>query len=126
MSPTPRTILLVDDEPFEGHLLLTRLEDERAAHLRLLQVTSLEQGIVVVRDAPPDIVLLDYTLRPHQFEESLAALRGAGYGGPIVLYTQLDEHMVRERGLDTLADGYLAKEHATADRIVVLIEQLLA
>jgi DNA-binding response OmpR family regulator len=125
MSPAPNTILLVDDEPFEGRLLLTRLEDERAAHLRLCQATSLDEGIAAVREAAPDVILLDYTLRPHHFEESLAALRSAGYAGPVVLYTQLDHRIVQERGLDALADAYLPKEDATAERLLALVERLI-
>ena len=126
MSPSEKRILLVDDEPFEGRLLLTRLEDPRCAHLRLQQITSLDAAITAVGEAPPDLVLLDYTLRPHHFEESFAALRGAGYAGPVVLYTQLDEQIVRERRLDALATAYLSKDEATVERVLALVDRLTA
>jgi CheY-like chemotaxis protein len=124
MSAAQKCILLVDDEPFEGHLLLTRMEDPRCSHLRLQQVTSLPAALAAVRDATPDLILLDYTLRPHHFEESLAALRGAGFGGPVVLYTQLDGQLVRERRLDALASEYLSKDEATVERVLELIDRL--
>lgn len=124
MSTAEKRILLVDDEPFEGRLLLTRMEDPRCAHLRLQQVTSLQAALAAVRDSPPDLILLDYTLRPHRFEESLATLRGAGYGGPVVLYTQLDGQLVRERRLDALASEYLSKDEATAERVLALVDRL--
>ena len=79
---TKKRVLVIDDDPHILELIQIILEDE--GH----QVSTLPSGdraVEVVRDSPPDLVLLDIVMRTHHGMEVLAELRQAAPTVPVVL-----------------------------------------
>ena len=54
-----RTVMVVEDDDAIRMVLRTNLEDEG---YRVLEATTAEQGLVIVQDEQPDVVLVDLRL----------------------------------------------------------------
>lgn len=105
------------------------VEDERAIANVLRRGLALEGYAVeiadggrpaldVVRDRPPDLVILDLMLPDMDGLEVARRLREAGERAPVLMLTARDGIADRVRGLDAGADDYLVKPFA--------LEELLA
>ncbi len=82
LAVTKKRVLVIDDDPDILELIQIVLEDE--GH----EVTTLPSGdraVDVVREAAPDLVLLDIVMRTHHGMEVLAELRKAAPTLPVVL-----------------------------------------
>lgn len=104
----PATILLVEDEPAIQELIAANLT--RAGH-HVLRAGDAETGQRIVRDALPDLILLDWML-PGMSGVALArALRADARTKaiPIILLTARSEESDKVQGLDAGADDYITK-----------------
>ncbi len=75
-------------------------------------------GLTSLREAPPDLVIMDWGLPGISGLEICRRLRATGNHLPIILLTARDEVIDRVQGLDSGADDYLTKPFS--------IEELLA
>jgi DNA-binding response OmpR family regulator len=75
-------------------------------------------GLMVARDAEPDLVLLDWMMPGLSGVEVCRRLRATGFKEPIILMTAKDDVADRVAGLDAGADDYVVKPFS--------IEELLA
>ncbi|MEH6587010.1 MAG: two-component system response regulator NarL [Halioglobus sp.] len=115
------TILLVDDHPLlrKGVSQLLELED----NLKVIGEAS--NGIDAVSMAlalDPDLILLDLSMRGMDGIETLAAMRDAGIGAHIVVFTVSDDRSDVISALKNGADGYLLKD-VEPDILVASIHQ---
>lgn len=80
------TVLLIDDDPAEHHLLNAMILRAERTDIKIFGDVSLEEGIRQVTHAEPRAVLLDHRLPPYDdYRRSVQALRNSGYGGPVVV-----------------------------------------
>ncbi|HET7378296.1 MAG TPA: response regulator transcription factor, partial [Anaerolineae bacterium] len=80
-------------------------------------------GLAIVRDDPPDLVILDWMLPGLDGLEVCKRLRAAG-STPILMLTAKDTIADRVQGLDAGADDYLVKPFAF-DELLARVRALL-
>jgi CheY-like chemotaxis protein len=76
-------ILLVDDDPSWRALYRLALEDRH----EIREAAHAVAALAAARDAPPDVMVLDYQLPGISGAELVAALRAEGFTTPVVLCT---------------------------------------
>ena len=107
VMPTPRTILVVDDDIVSRELMRSLL----ATEFNLLFAENGEQALALADRTPPDLVLLDVVMPGLDGFAVCERLRQnpALRQVPIVLLTALEGRESRLRGLSAGADEFLNK-----------------
>lgn len=121
MSITENTILLVDDHPLlrKGVSQLLALEEG----LKVVgEAANGEQAVQLAQELDPDLILLDLSMRGMDGIETLSAMRDAGIGSHIVVFTVSDDRADVISALKSGADGYLLKD-MEPDELVASIHQ---
>nr|WP_299234624.1 two-component system response regulator NarL [uncultured Halomonas sp.] len=105
----PATILIIDDHPLlrRGVSQLLELEDDL---LLAGEAGEPEEGIRLVQELDPDMVLLDLNMPGIDGIETLRRLRGNGFAGRVVMFTVSDHEEDVVNALQSGADGYLLKD----------------
>ena len=101
-------VLVVEDEPAIQELVAVNLE--HAGH-QVLRASSAEEADTMVRDALPDVILLDWMLPGTSGLVYARRLRGAERTRriPIIMLTARAEERDKIEGLESGADDYLTK-----------------
>ena len=101
-------ILLVEDDPALAELLTYNLEREEFAVER---TGDGDEALLLARENPPDLVLLDWMIEGVSGIEVCRRLRRAPATAnvPIIMLTARGEEADRIRGLETGADDYVTK-----------------
>ncbi len=101
-------ILLVEDEPAIQELIAFNLQ--HAGH-HVLRAGDAEQALALVREALPDVVLLDWMLPGQSGVELARRLRADPRTRPvpIIMLTARGEETDKVAGLDAGADDYITK-----------------
>jgi len=101
-------LLLVEDDPNLVELLTWHLEREA---FRVDHTPDGEEALMLAKEAPPDLILLDWMIEGVSGLEVCRRLRRTpGVAQvPIIMITGRDEESERILGLETGADDYLAK-----------------
>ena len=110
----PATILLVEDEPAIQELIAANLM--RAGH-HVVRAGDAETAQRIVRDALPDLVLLDWML-PGQSGLALARQWRADARTralPVIMLTARADEADRVAGLDAGADDYVSKPFSPSE-----------
>ncbi len=104
----PATILLVEDEPAIQELIAANLM--RAGH-HVVRASDAETAQRIVRDALPDLVLLDWMLPGMSGVEFARRLRAEERtrGIPLIMLTARGEEQDKVSGLEAGADDYITK-----------------
>ena len=102
------TILVVEDEPAIQELIAYNLK--QAGHLAL-RADNAEQALVLVSNALPDVVLLDWMLPGLSGIEFARRLRAdkRTRAIPIIMLTARSDEQDKLQGLETGADDYITK-----------------
>ena len=111
------TVLVVDDDPDWLALATERLSTE----YDVLTATTGEEALDVGTDAGVDVVLLDRRLPGISGEETLEAFREAGYGGIVVLVTNVEPEV---EIVDWPFDDYVVKSE-TGGELGPVVERVL-
>lgn len=81
-------VMLVDDDPLEARILGSHL---KGFAIKLSHVTQVPETTALTGRSAPDAILLDHDVLPcRAVADNLAELRERGYGGRIIVYTNLD------------------------------------
>ncbi len=104
----PANILLVEDEPAIQELIAVNLT--RSGH-HVVRVSDAETAQRVVRDALPDLILLDWMLPGMSGVEFARRLRTDERTRmiPVIMLTARGEEQDKVAGLETGADDYITK-----------------
>ncbi|GLR11836.1 phosphate regulon transcriptional regulator PhoB [Chitinimonas viridis] len=104
----PANILLVEDEPAIQELIAFNLQ--QAGH-HVLRADSAEAGMSVVRNALPDLILLDWMLPGMSGIEFAKKIRSDERTRqvPVIMLTARSEETDKINGLETGADDYITK-----------------
>ncbi len=119
----PARILIVDDERPSRQLLELMLAPEGFI---LQTAASGEEALALVRQDPPDLILLDVMMPRMDGYEVAAALKGtlATRSIPIVMITGLDDQAVKAFVRDAGAEDFVAKPVDRAD-LCLRVKKLL-
>jgi len=116
-------VLVVEDEPAQREVLAYNIQAEG------FQVVTAEAGdeaLDMVRETPPDVIVLDWML-PHV--SGIEVCRQLKMGGdtariPIIMLSARSEEVDKVRGLETGADDYVTKPYSVAELLARLRTQL--
>lgn len=108
-----RTVMVVEDDDAIRMVLRTNLEDEG---YRVLEATTAEQGLVIVQDEDPDVVLVDLRLPGIHGLDLVRSLRATSQVPIIIVTAQTDSHDV-VAGLEAGADDYVTKPFSPAELV---------
>jgi two-component system phosphate regulon response regulator PhoB len=104
----PATVMVVEDEPAIQELVSFNLK--QAGH-NVVPAHSAEQAQRLIKEAIPDLILLDWMLPGASGIDFARRLKSEGYTKdiPIIMLTARGEEQDRIRGLETGADDYVSK-----------------
>ncbi|MGW9024332.1 response regulator transcription factor [Streptomyces sp. NPDC055722] len=113
----PGAVLVVDDDA------AIRRSLERGLRLSGFAVRTADSGpeaLSVIRDAPPDVLVLDVSMPGMSGIEVCARLRDEGQDLPVLMLSALDETVDRIDGLQAGGDDYLVKPFALQELVLRL------
>lgn len=104
----PANILVIEDEPAIQELLTLSLQ--QAGH-HPLRAMSVEQAQLLMRETPPDLIVLDWMLPGMSGIEFARRLKSDEFTKaiPIIMLTAKSEEADKVRGLEVGADDYVTK-----------------
>ena len=112
--------MVVEDDDAIRMVLRTNLEDEG---YRVLEATTAEQGLVIVQDEQPDVVLVDLRLPGIHGLDLVRSLRATSQVPIIIVTAQTDSHDV-VAGLEAGADDYVTKPFVAKELMARIRTQL--
>ena len=117
------TVLVVEDEPAQREVLAYNLEAEG---FRVAKAGNGEEALVLVDEAMPDIIVLDWMLPNVSGIEVCRQLkmRSETRGVPIIMLSARSEEVDKVRGLETGADDYVVKPYSVVELMARVRAQL--
>jgi two-component system phosphate regulon response regulator PhoB len=117
------TVLVVADEPAQREVLAYNIQAE--GYL-VMTAEAGDEALDIVRETPPDVIVLDWML-PHV--SGIEVCRQLKMGGdtariPIIMLSARSEEVDKIRGLETGADDYVTKPYSVAELLARLRTQL--
>ncbi len=121
--PEQPTVLVVEDEPAQREVLSYNLEAEG---FRVSRAENGEEALMLVDEAAPDIIVLDWMLPNVSGIEVCRQLkmRAETRGVPIIMLSARSEEVDRVRGLETGADDYVVKPYSVIELMARVRAQL--
>lgn len=123
MSTDQPSVLLVEDEPAQREVLRYNLE---ADGFRVTSAENGEEALLLVDEAAPDLIVLDWMLPNVSGIEVCRQLktRSDTRGVPIIMLSARSEEVDRVRGLETGADDYVIKPYSVIELMARIRAQL--
>ncbi len=114
MAVTQPHVLIVEDEPAQREVLAYNLAAEG---FRTSQATNGEEGLLLVEEDTPDVIVLDWMLPQVSGIEVCRQLktRADTRAIPIIMLSAKAEEIDKVRGLETGADDYVVKPYSVAE-----------
>ncbi|WP_319823678.1 phosphate regulon transcriptional regulator PhoB [Thalassovita sp.] len=122
MSTQP-TVLLVEDEPAQREVLAYNLEAEG---FRVVRAVDGEEGLMLVEEETPDLVILDWMMPNLSGIEVCRRLktRPETRAIPVLMLSARSEDVDKVRGLETGADDYVVKPYSVIELMARVRAQL--
>lgn len=122
--PENRPILIVEDEDLIRDTYARRLEHEG---FQVSQAATGRDALRCARQSPPQLILLDVMLPDLSGLEVLKSLRADRrfLTTPVVLFTNLSQHMDKHMAARLGATDYLVKSEVAPADVVARVRQLL-
>jgi len=113
---TQALIYIVEDEPAQVEMLSYNLEKE---NFRTIVAGTGENALLLVDEALPDLIILDWMLPDISGIEICRRFRAMAETKdiPIIMLTARGEEADRIRGLETGADDYIVKPYSPAEMV---------
>jgi DNA-binding NarL/FixJ family response regulator len=122
-AKTRARVLIVDDHPAVREALAIRIA--QTPDLELCgQAADMAEALRLVDDLKPDIAVVDISLKTGDGIDLIKRVRKHNEHVRTLVWSMYGEEIYAERALRAGADGYITKEHATAD-IVAAIRDVL-
>ena len=123
MSADQPLVLVVEDEPAQREVLRYNLEAEG---FRVLKAENGEDGLLLVQEDQPDIIVLDWMLPNVSGIEVCRRLKMQAETRdiPIIMLSARSEEVDRVRGLETGADDYVIKPYSVIELMARVRTQL--
>lgn len=123
-TPAKFRILLVEDHPMVRERL-AQLINQNADMEVCGEADDREDGMRLVHERSPDLIVVDVSLRRSDGLELLKELRGHGLQTPALVLSMHEEVVYAERALQAGARGYVPKSEASSE-VVRAIRKVLA
>lgn len=122
-TQTQPTVLIVEDEPAQREVLAYNLEAEG---FRVVKAENGEEGLMMVDEENPDIIVLDWMLPNVSGIEVCRRLktRPETRAIPILMLSARSEEVDKVRGLETGADDYVVKPYSVIELMARVRAQL--
>ena len=119
-----KKILIIEDDRFLRKVINKKLSKEK---YQVIEAVDGEQGLRVIKEKKPDLVLLDLVLPEINGFEVLARMKKDPTISniPVIILSNLGERDEVKKGLESGADDYLIKAHFNPGEIVGRIEFIL-
>lgn len=116
-------VLIVEDEPPQREVLRYNLEAEG---FRVSMAEDGEQGLLLVAEDTPDVIVLDWMLPSVSGIEVCRQLktRSDTRAIPIIMLSARSEEVDKVRGLETGADDYVVKPYSVVELMARVRTQL--
>jgi diguanylate cyclase (GGDEF)-like protein len=114
-------ILLVENDEGDAARSAAALGDAFGPRLALLHAGTLAQAIRLLMEGPVDVVLVELDLPDSSGLATLAGIRGAAPGVPIVLYTRVLDEALAVRALRVGAQECVPKARTPLDELPRLL-----
>jgi len=116
-------VLVVEDEPAQREVLAYNI---RAEGYEVVTAEAGDEALVVVRETPPDVIILDWMLPNVSGIEVCRQLKMSGDTSriPVIMLSARSEETDKVRGLETGADDYIVKPYSVAELLARLRTQL--
>ncbi|MBU0779931.1 phosphate regulon transcriptional regulator PhoB [Loktanella salsilacus] len=116
-------VLIVEDEEAQREVLAYNLEAEG---FRVTRAEDGEEGLLMVSEDPPDVIVLDWMLPRVTGIEVCRRLKvdPATRGIAIIMLSARSEEVDKVRGLETGADDYVTKPYSVTELMARVRSQL--
>jgi DNA-binding response OmpR family regulator len=114
MKYLPMRILLIEDNPGDARLIQELLAEANGRRFEVVWCNNLVRGLDRLSAADIAALMLDLSLPDSQGKETLAQVRAAAPGLPIVVLTALDDEELGQELVQAGAQDYLIKGQITA------------
>ncbi|MGR3624459.1 phosphate regulon transcriptional regulator PhoB [Pseudophaeobacter sp.] len=123
MTADQPTVLIIEDELAQREVLAYNLE---ADGFRVLKAENGEDGLLVVQEDMPDIIVLDWMMPNLSGIEVCRRLktRPETRNIPIIMLSARSEEVDKVRGLETGADDYVVKPYSVIELMARVRTQL--
>jgi DNA-binding NarL/FixJ family response regulator len=123
-SSPPLRILLVDDHPLVREGLRSRLQTEPGYEV-VAEAGSADEALIALKQATPDLALLDVGLRQGSGIELARALLAQAPALRVLMFSMYDNPEYVQRALEAGASGYVLKD-ASVEALLAAIEAVRA
>jgi two-component system cell cycle response regulator len=120
------TILLVEDDPTDTHLLLQLLGHADVCPYSVQAVASAAEAEATLATSTPDVILLDLSLPDCDGVASVDRLLAAAPDTPVVVLTGRDDYALGLRSIEAGAQDFLVKGEAKGNAILRCAQWALA
>ncbi len=117
-------IMIVDDHALVRHGLAQLISDESDLDV-CAQATSVEEGLQILEEANPDLVVIDISLKDGNGIDLIKRIRAKDDNVKMLVSSMHDETLFAERALHAGAQGYINKQEAT-EKVVDAIRSVLS
>lgn len=116
-------VLIVEDEPAQREVLAYNIRSEGFS---VITAGAGDEALVMVRETPPDVIVLDWMLPNVSGIEVCRQLKTSSDSSkiPVIMLSARSEEVDRVRGLETGADDYVVKPYSVAELLARLRTQL--
>ena len=122
MAHSP-VILVVEDEPAQREVLAYNIAAEG---FDVLTADSGDEALLIARETPPDLIILDWMLPNVSGIEVCRQLKSGTQTAriPVIMLSARSEEVDKIRGLETGADDYVTKPYSLAELLARTRSQL--
>jgi CheY-like chemotaxis protein len=110
-EPSPRTVLLVEDNPADADLVREMMEQSEGDRyrFRIVHCTRISDALGILAGNAIDVILLDLGLPDSSGAETLVTIHAVAGRAPIVVLTGRDDDSLAMQCIDLGAQDYLSK-----------------
>ncbi|HLG58667.1 MAG TPA: response regulator [Vicinamibacterales bacterium] len=110
-DPSPRSVLLVEDNPADADLVREMMEESEGDRyrFRIVHSTRMSDALGILVSEEIDVILLDLGLPDSSEAETLVTIRASAGRAPIVVLTGRDDDALAMQCIDLGAQDYLSK-----------------
>lgn len=118
-------ILVIEDDAFLRKIVCTKLAQKKYS---VVEATDGKEGLKIITEARPDIVLLDLVLPGMNGFEVLKEIKKDPTiaNTPVIILSNLGQAEDIDKGFETGAADFLIKAHFTPSEIIDKVEAVLA
>jgi DNA-binding NarL/FixJ family response regulator len=116
-------VVVVEDHPMFREQLVHLIEKEPDMEV-CGEADNVPEGVTLIREKKPHVVILDITLKNSNGLELLKDLRANGIDVPVLVLSMHEESLYAERALRAGARGYITKSEASS-RVLAALREVL-